>query len=77
MEKKRRESAAGWVFESNEGQSNQEAEVTWRLLGRSLGMWLLQALSQCFGGGGHLFYVAVNKANARGPGATREREIRI
>jgi hypothetical protein len=44
MEKKRRESAAGWVFEeSNEGQSNQEAEVTWRLLGRSLGMLLLQA----------------------------------
>jgi len=40
VEKKRRESAAGWVFESNEGQSNQEAEVTWRLLGRSLGMWL-------------------------------------
>ena len=41
MEKKRRESAAGWVFESNEGQSNQEAEVTWRLLGRSLGInWM-------------------------------------
>ena len=29
MEKKRKESAAEWVFESNEGQSNQEAEVTW------------------------------------------------
>ena len=29
MEKKRRESTVGWVFESNEKQSNQEAEVTW------------------------------------------------
>ena len=56
MEKKRRESAAGWVFESNEGQSNQEAEVTWRLLGRSLGMWLLQAAEPMFLGPIFLMY---------------------
>ena len=61
MEKKRRESTAGWVFESNEGQSNQQAEVTWRLLGRSLGMCLLLAAAPEFGGGGHLSDVAVIK----------------
>jgi hypothetical protein len=72
MEKKRRESAAGWVFESNEGQSNQEAEVTWRLLGRSLGMWLQPVFF-----GAPSFRCSHDKANTRrGPGATREREIR-
>jgi hypothetical protein len=44
-------SASAWgkaLFESNEGQSNQEAEVAWRLLGRSLGMWLLQPVEPVF-----------------------------
>ena len=44
MEKKRRESTAGWVFESNEGQSNQEAEVTWRLLGSRSGIVLYRGV---------------------------------
>jgi hypothetical protein len=63
MEKKRRESTAGWVFESNEGQSNQQAEVTSRLLGRSLGMCLLLAAAPEFGGGGASFRCSRNKAN--------------
>jgi hypothetical protein len=46
MEEKR--STTGWVFISNEGQSNQ-AEETWRLLGRSLGMYDSPSRASVFG----------------------------